>query len=520
MQLVTATEMRRLDERAMAEYGIPSIVLMENAGAAVARACLPMLGGMGGGQQKVLILCGKGNNGGDGFVAARHLMNAGVEVKLFLLAQERDVKGDALTNLTIFQRIGGKIYSLMDTKDINALRMALLSTHLVIDAIYGTGFTGELPALIARAVTMVREAALPVLAVDVPTGLHADTGHCSTVSVAATRTVTFGLPKLGLVLEPGATLAGDLVVADISLPRDLLAKTHIPRQLLTAKGVAAGLPERKASAHKGNFGHLLLVGGKVGMAGALALSVAGALRSGVGKLTAAMPEAIVPLVAPLAPEAMTWPLPSSDGSIHGVALRAGDYRDFTALVVGPGLGRHQGGGEVLQTLFEATNCPVVVDADGLFALAGSIELLAAAQGPVVLTPHLGEMARLTGMTVEAVAANRVNVALQAAREWGSIVVLKGARTVIASPDGQLCVNTTGNAGMATGGSGDVLAGIIGALLAQGVEPLAAAALGVFVHGLAGDRAAGSTGQLAMKAGDLVTHLADAWQQIGEEKQVS
>lgn len=512
MRLVTAAEMRRFDERATEEYGIPSLILMENAGIQVGREVSRLLpGGIRG--KKVLVLCGKGNNGGDGLVVARHLANGGAEVKVFLLAQERDVKGDALTNLTIYQRMGGKIYSLTDQKDLNALRMALLSTDIVVDAIYGTGFSGTVPSLIAKAMEMINEAAIPTVAVDLPSGLEADTGRILSAYLKASVTVTLGLPKIGMVLEPGVSIVGELAVADISLPREMLENTIIPRILLTEELGRTWLGKRHPTAHKGTFGHLLVTGGKEGMAGAIVLCAAGALRSGVGLVTMAVPETIYPLVVPQVSEAMTWPLPAALGSLNGASLQGRELDAFTAMVVGPGLGRHQGSVEFLQSCLEASNCPVVLDADALFALNSNIDLLAVARGPVVLTPHPGEMARLIGLSVEAVEADRVGIALRYAREWGCIIVLKGARTLVAAPDGHLFVNPTGNPGMATGGSGDVLAGIIGSLLAQGMDAVHAAGLGVYVHGLAGDLASRQLSQTAMKSGDIISFLPEAWNRL-------
>ncbi|MBC9783649.1 NAD(P)H-hydrate dehydratase [Heliobacterium chlorum] len=512
MRLVTAAEMGRLDARATEEYGIPSLILMENAGIQVAREVSRLLAGNIDGK-RVLILCGKGNNGGDGFVAARHLINNGAEVILFLLASERDIKSDALTNLTIYQRMGGKVYSFQDPKDLNALRLALLSASVVVDAIYGTGFRGDVPELIAKAMTMINESALPVLAVDLPSGLEADTGKIPSVCLQAKVTVTLGLPKVGLVVEPGASAAGEVVVVDISIPGEMIANTRISRALLTGELCRNWLKRRPAMAHKGHFGHLLFAGGQTGMAGAAVLAVSGALRSGVGLVTAAIPESIYPLIVPQVPEAMTWPLPSVDGALTGDSLQEKDCSPFSAAVIGPGMGRRPESADFLLALLEAVKGPVVLDADALFALAGHIELLAAAQGPVILTPHPGEMARLTGLSTAEVEKDRIEVAARYAKEWGCVIVLKGSRTVIATPEGGLYINSTGNPGMATGGSGDVLAGVIGALAAQGVDAVHAAALGAYVHGLAGDLAARRYGQGAMKAGDIVDFLPEGWTQL-------
>ncbi|QGG49112.1 NAD(P)H-hydrate dehydratase [Heliorestis convoluta] len=515
MRVVTAAEMNRMDQRATEEYGIPSLLLMENAGIEVAKQVTKLLGGTCEGKS-ILILCGKGSNGGDGFVVARHLLNKGADVKLFLLAPERDVRGDALTNLTIYKRMGGKIYALMDQKDLNALRMGLLSTHLVVDAIYGTGFSGTVPKLITRAIEMLNELALPTLAVDVPSGLEVNTGKISNICLKATMTVTFGLPKLGLLLEPGASVAGKLVVVDISIPRDLLDNPLLTRRLLTSKVCKSWLRQRDPEAHKGNFGHLLIMGGSNGMAGAITLTVQGALRSGTGKTTVAVPEGIASYVIPQVSEAMSLSLSAPQGRLEASALEGKSFDSFTSFVVGPGLGRYGEAALFLQEFLEKTKGPVVIDADALMALEGNIESLAAAQGPLVLTPHPGEMARLTGLTIEEIQQNRLQVVTHFAKDWGVTIALKGARTLIATAEGELFINPTGNPGMATAGSGDVLAGVLGSLLAQGYSPAQGAALAVYVHGLAGDIAVELYGHKAMKAGDIVASLPAAWKRIEED----
>ncbi|KAB2951834.1 NAD(P)H-hydrate dehydratase [Heliorestis acidaminivorans] len=512
MRIVTAAEMNRIDDRATEEYAIPPLLLMENAGLQVVREVTSLLGDSCRGR-RVLILCGKGNNGGDGFVVARHLLNHGAEVKLFLLAPERDIRGSALTNLTIYKRIGGKIYSLMDHKDLNALRMALLSTDLIVDAIYGTGFTGVVPPLTAKAMEMLNELSLPTVAVDVPSGLEVDTGKIKSQCLEATVTVTFGLPKLGLLIEPGATVAGKLVVADISLPKELIDNPLLMRRLLTKELCKTWTVKREATAHKGDFGHLLIIGGTEGMAGAIALTVKGALRAGTGRTTVAVPEKIAPFVIPQVPESMSWSLPAPNGRLEKSSLQDKVFDNFDSLVIGPGLGRYEESADFLEAIFERTRAPIVLDADALFALEDNIELLAAAQGPLILTPHPGEMARLTGLTVEEVQKERLQVVSHYAKDWGVTVVLKGARTLVATPDGDLLVNSSGNPGMATAGSGDILAGIAGSLLAQGKNPLESAALAVYVHGLAGDIAAQRFGDIAMKAGDIIDCLPQAWNLI-------
>ncbi|MGB9920279.1 MAG: NAD(P)H-hydrate dehydratase [Moorellales bacterium] len=507
MKLVTAEEMGRLDRLTASQYGLPTLILMENAGLRVLEVIRSHFGGELRGR-RILIFSGRGNNGGDGLVVGRHLLNAGSEVKVFLLARPEEVRGDAAVNLAVYQKMGGKLFPVLEEKDLQKVDVALLYADLAVDAIYGTGFRGAASGLAGRVIEMLGQSRVPVVAVDLPSGLEADTGRVNGPCIRATYTVTFGLPKLGLYLYPGAAYVGRLVVADIGIPKTLVASEPLNRELVTADWVRERLRPRAAWAHKGDYGHVLVVGGSPGLTGAVVMAAEGALRSGAGLVTAAVPAALHPVLEEKTLEVMTRPLPAGEVLEGGETLAVIEEfsRRCQVVALGPGLGRHPGTKSLVQQLLPRLRCPLVLDADGLNALVGHLEVLRELRVPAVLTPHPGEMARLLQTTSARVQEDRIGTAEGAAREWGVTVVLKGARTVVASPAGTTYVIPTGNPGMATGGSGDVLTGIIAGLIAQGMPAEEAAAAGAYLHGAAGDAAAKDRGQRALVAGDLLSYL--------------
>ncbi len=523
MKLATASEIRELDKLAATKYGISGLVLMEIAGLRVVEAVREQCGGHVSGR-RILIFAGKGNNGGDALVAARHLINAGAEVKVFLLGKGEEIRGDARANYLILERMGARVYPVLGDKDCQRVDIATLNADLLVDGIYGTGFKGAAMHHVARVIQQINQSGKPVIAIDLPSGLEADSGKVHGPCVRAAVTVTMGLPKPGLYLEPGRSYAGRVVVADISFPAALVEGQYLKGNLITPGMCRGLLPARQPAAHKGSFGHVLVVGGSASMPGAPLLAGRGALRSGAGLVTAGIPRNCHQLVAGRFPEIMTWPLPDNQAGVL-TAGAAGTILSEAArwdvLACGMGLGQHQEGAEMVTALMEGWTKPVVLDADALNLLAPNPFVLANARGPVVITPHPGEMARLMGTTPARVQEDRLNAAREAAGRWQVTVVLKGAGTVVACPDGQFYVNTTGNPGMATAGSGDVLAGVIAGLMAQGLSPTAAAVLGVFSHGLAGDLAARTVGMRGMVAGDIAELVAQAmvelenWAEGGE-----
>jgi len=510
MKLVTTEQMRSLDRAAIEDYGIPGVVLMENAGRAVAEAAAQMLDDSG----RVVVVCGRGNNGGDGFVAARHLSNQSVAVEIYLLAAIDDLEGDAATNCHIAQQMSLPIF---ENPDQATLEAAVNSADLVIDAILGTGISGEVRGAAREAIEAINQSTAPVVAVDIPSGISGDTGQVMGVAVRADCTLTFGLPKVGHYCYPGRDHCGEIELVDISLPAALVAAADLPTNLTTTQDVAAMLPPRWADMHKGEAGRLLIVAGSPGMTGAVAMAGLAAVRSGAGLVTVGIPESLNDILEVKCTEVMTLPLPETvQGSLDQEAMD--EILEFAegcdAVALGPGLSQVPETAELARQLIERISVPLVVDADGLNACAGASEALQSRKTPTVITPHPGELSRITGQSIADIQQDRVSAARQAAHDLQCIVVLKGAGTVTANPDGQVWVNPTGNAGMASGGVGDVLTGVIGGLLAGGGDAMKAAISAVYCHGLAGDLAEDYCGQRALIASDLLVQLPAAFEAVG------
>ncbi|HSE05428.1 MAG TPA: NAD(P)H-hydrate dehydratase [Methylomirabilota bacterium] len=508
LPVFTAAEMRALDARAIRDLGIPGPRLMDNAGSAAAAAIARHLAPIRG--KSVVIVCGKGNNGGDGFVVARRLRARGAAVRVYLVASRAEIRGDAAIALG---RWRGRVEEIREEGDLGALARALGRADAVVDALLGTGLTGGARGLIAAAIALINRecAGVPVVALDLPSGLSADQGALLGPTIQATRTVTFAGLKRSLLLHPAAACAGVVEVAGIGVPAEA-ARQGVSTWRLEAADVRPAFPPREADAHKGRFGHLLVVAGSLGKTGAAMLAGRAALRAGAGLCTVAAPESEQPIIAAHAPEYMTEALPET--AARSLSLKARDRllelaRRMDAVALGPGLSLDPEAQELARTLIRDIERPMVVDADALSALAGHLDLLRGAAGPRALTPHPGEMARMLGLAVAAVQADRLEITRRVSRDHAVALALKGAGTVVGGPDGHVAINPTGNPGMAKGGSGDVLTGIVGALLARGVEATAALRAGCYVHGLAGDLAAARTGEIAMIASDIIEALPAA-----------
>lgn len=503
IEVLTADEMREADRRAIDVFGVSSLTLMENAGASVAQVIRQRWD-----RPRVTVLCGKGNNGGDGLVTARHL--ADLSPKVFLASERSALSKDSAINAARLDSCNVPIIEVASTEEWAHLSSTALECDVVVDGLLGTGFNGSVHGLIGAMVSDLAEAKAPrkVVAVDIPSGVS-DSGAVDGPAVLASVTITFARPKRAHVFPPGSRQVGELVVADIGIPAIAMRSEGAGLFLIERTDLAAAWPPRGADAHKGEFGHLLVLGGSLGKTGAAVLSALGALRSGAGLVTVATASSCVATIAASMPEIMTEALEGAEGlgaiaegSLHA-ALALGDDRD--AVVLGPGCGRGESTSAFIRQFLNSSMRSIVVDADALFAL-GALPHGAGEPRSWVLTPHPGEAGRLLGATAALVESQRLEAVREMARRSGAVTVLKGERTLVADPQGRCAVNPTGNPGMAKGGSGDVLSGVIGALLARGCEPWTAAIAGVHAHGLAGDRATQARGEEGVLASEIASEI--------------
>jgi hydroxyethylthiazole kinase-like uncharacterized protein yjeF len=511
MIIVTAAEMREIDRATSQRFGVPSLTLMENAGSAVAEFVVARYSSA----ERIGVICGKGNNGGDGFVAARKLKAAGREVRVMLLAEPAELRGDAAE---MFARlpVAPVIVRNGDRLEQEQAR-AVFESEVVLDAILGTGFKPPVSGLYAEAIRLLNASPALVVAVDIPSGADADVMGEQTGTVArADAVVTFTAPRPAHIF--GRLTDGPTLIAPIGSPDEAIVSS-LQLNLITPREIAPLVGPRPLAANKGNFGHVLVIGGSVGKGGSVAMAGMAALRSGAGLSTVATPKSALATVAGFHPEVMTEPLDETDAGT--ISTRAGERMDalikaMTVLAVGPGISRNPETSDFVRSLVVKCKTPIVLDADGLNAFEGRAGELNGKGRTLVITPHPGEMARLTGSTVAAVQRDRIYVARTFAREHELIVVLKGHRTLIAQPDGTVWVNTTGNPGMATGGTGDILTGMVSGMIAQNRERIVEAVIAaVHLHGLAGDVARESVGEHSMVATDLVKALPEAFRRVRE-----
>ncbi len=513
MKIVTAAEMRTIDQVTSEGFGVPSLSLMESAGTAVADFVLARYPQA----HRIGIVCGKGNNGGDGFVAARKLRRAGRQVEVLLLADPSEIRGDAAA---MFLKMGAPPVLARDVDELKAdAAKSVLNAEVLIDAILGTGFRPPVGGLYADAITVLNSACVPIVAVDIPSGADAGAfAPATSFKCRADGVVTFTAPRPAHVFA-GLTL-GDTVVAPIGSPEEAIA-SELGLEVITPHEFAEFVALREPEGHKGTYGHALVIGGSFGKAGAAAMAGIAALRVGAGLSTTATPRSVLPMVAGFEASLMTEPLPETDdGTISPAALEYGRLDAIVAgkqvIALGPGISRQNETVQLVRAVVARYDAPTVIDADGLNAFEGCPELLDGRRRPLVLTPHPGEMSRLTGLSAKQIQQERITVAREFASQHHCIVVLKGHRTLAALPDGKVWVNCTGNPGMAAGGTGDVLTGMIAGLIAQAHSMSAPDALlravlaGVYLHGLAGDICAERLGQHSLIATDLLTALPEAF----------
>lgn len=508
MLLVTANEMQEMDQTTIHSFGIPGLVLMENAGRGATKALLSKINAMD--IKKIAVLAGRGNNGGDGFVMARYLLEKGYRVTAFLLAPKEAVKGDAQINLQLFEKLcdrssASSLVEIRTDAELKANRSRLLHHDLFIDAVLGTGLNADLRGLIRESVELMNSSGKPVFSVDIPSGLNADTGKPMGTAVKAFATATFAFAKAGHILYPGNLHTGELSIIDIGIPKFIAHEKNIQLSLIEQDEIAALFPPREFNSHKGSYGHLLVIAGSTGKTGAAALCTDAAMRCGTGLVTLGVPESLNPVLEGLVLEPMTHPLPENEPgflSENCLADILSLLKGKQALALGPGLGTREGTAKLVQKLVEQSPVPLVLDADAVNCLADDPDILKRKTVPAILTPHPGEMARLCRVSTRDVQADRLGLARKFASEWDVILVLKGAQTVIALPDGKAFINPTGNPGMASGGMGDVLTGMVAGFLAQGFSPEAASLAGVYIHGLCADVLSKQKGAFGFLARDM------------------
>jgi len=514
MKFVTSETMRAIDSECIDNLGIPGLKLMENAGVGSVRFIEHELGPQKG--KVVTVVCGKGNNGGDGFVIARELRRLGASVSVYLVGHRDDVSGDARTNLG---RLGlESVVELSDGRSIAGFVEVMTKSDFIVDAVFGTGFNGVPRGLSGTVIGQMNSCGRPILAVDVPSGLNATTGIAEGECVNAAWTCTMGLSKRGFYIDHGRACVGKLHVVDIGVPRKAIETVGVRDNALTMRDAAELLPARPFDGHKGTFGTVVVIAGSVGYTGAAALTAASALRTGAGLVYLGVPSSLNDIMETKLTEVITRPLAETAArSLSPESLP--DIRELLAnadvLALGPGISGDQETRSLVRSIVAEVSVPCVIDADGLNALTPESIGQRTDDAPVILTPHPGEMARLAGCSVRDVLADREGVARATAASARATVVLKGVGSIVAAPSGELYMNPTGNSGLASGGTGDVLTGIIAAFLGRGVEPTRAAALGVYVHGLAGDLAAEALGEAGMIAGDVLDHVPYALMELGE-----
>lgn len=516
MYLLTAQEMREMDRQTIEIFGLPGRILMENAGRGAFRVLMESFPDISG--KKVAVIAGRGNNGGDGFVIARYLAQHGIFVTVYLLADANLLQGDAADNFSLLGALNIPVMELPDAQTFDRAAKEMAHHHVFVDAILGTGLKATVKGYFRSVIDFINSLERPVFAVDIASGLHTDIGQPGGTCIQATVTATFAYPKIGHIVWPGAKYTGRLHVIDIGIPPHI-AQAVSPRQhLLTEAFVRKMLQPRPWDMHKGGTGHVLVVAGSVGKTGAAAMSALSALRTGAGLVTLGVPASLNPVVEPQALEVMTIPLPEittgilGDSSYEPILNFLSDKR---CLAIGPGIGTAPETRRLVLRLVETSPIPMVIDADGLNCLSDHAEILLSRKSDIILTPHPGEMARLTGQSVKEIQADRIGFARRFAEKFKVHVVLKGARTVIAQPDGHVHVNLTGNPGMASAGMGDVLTGMIAGWISQGYTPSAAAHMAVYLHGAAADHLVEAKGPFGYIASDVMAEIPAAIKQLAQ-----
>ncbi|MBP7792929.1 MAG: NAD(P)H-hydrate dehydratase [Candidatus Goldbacteria bacterium] len=506
MYLVTATEMKEIDKLTTEKYGMPPSILMENAGANAVSAILNETGSIV--FKKVYVFCGDGNNGGDGFVIARHLKSEGAFVRIIFCGDEKKLSDESMLNYKIAKNYGIDVCGVSSLKDVEKITDDIITSDIIVDAFIGTGLKSEVKDFTARIITFINNLAKYTVAVDVPSGIDSDTGNVMGVAVRANLTVTFGLPKIGISIYPGLEYVGKLIVADINFPPQLLL---IPRKniLITPEIIFPLLPYRHPNANKGHFGPVLIIGGSRGMGGAVALAAKAALKTGAGVVTAAVPGSLHDSIKSSSDEVIVAPLKETDDGF----ITPDNFERIIELsekakiiVIGPGIGRKKETQSLVLKLIQKLDKPLIIDADGINAISEDKKCLKNIKKDVIITPHLGEMSRLTGIAIEEIIKDKIKVIKDFVKEYKINVLLKDGRSIVGDADGNIYVNTTGNSGMATPGAGDVLSGIIAAFAAHNISLQQAGIVGNYVHGMSGDLLLNEISGEGITANDIINKI--------------
>ena len=515
MLLVTANQMQDMDKKTIESFGIPGLVLMENAGRGAVDFLLKKFKNIKA--KKIAVIAGRGNNGGDGFVIARYLMEKGMVVNTFLLSPQKKVEGDAKANMDLLQKLCDRshtcsIIEIPDVDTLKELKSHILHHDLFIDAILGTGLNSDVRGFFKDAIELINSSQQPVFSVDIPSGLHSDTGQPLGIAVKANATATFAFAKAGQLLYPGNGYTGDLKIIDIGIPKFIAQEKNIKLSLIEKKDIAACFKPRNFQNHKGRYGHLLVVAGSTGKTGAASLCANAAMRCGTGLVTVGVAKSLNKSIEPQVIESMTHPLPEkekgilSDNCFDEIQTL---LKGKQALALGPGLGTKKGTKKLVHKLIERSDVPLIIDADAINCIAENLNILKKKKAPAILTPHPGEMARLCDMTTLDIQADRIGIASQFAKTHDVILILKGAQTVVSLPDGRSFICPTGNPGMASGGMGDVLTGMIAGLCAQGFTLKDASLAGVYIHGMCADILAEDIGAFGFVATDIIQMIPKA-----------
>jgi hydroxyethylthiazole kinase-like uncharacterized protein yjeF len=515
MKILTAKQMQQVDKKAINKIGIIGPILMENAGIQITNEIVKKFPDIQ--DEKVVIVAGKGNNGGDGFVVARHLYNRGCRPVVLLLAAKKDLKGDAALNAGIADKVGIAIKEITSSRQWDAQKKLLSKATLLVDAIFGTGLTQPARGIYATVIQDINKSKAFKVAVDIPSGLSSDTFSIIGPCVRVDLTITLAAAKVAHVFPPAEDCVGELKIGDIGVPPFLFEDEEFKLEMVQMERIRPYFERRKRDTHKGTYGHLLILSGSLGKTGAAAMAGKAALKMGAGLVTAGVPKSCLPIVARSVMELMTEPLPETDKgtlSVEALPEILRLLKDKDAMMLGPGISTHESTAELVLALLPRIKVPVVLDADALNILASKPDILKSMSDPVVVTPHPGEFARLTGLSTKEVLDRRLELVPRFAKKFGVYVVLKGYRTLTSTPEGKTFINPTGNPGMATAGSGDVLSGMIASMIIQEKNILDAILTAVYIHGLSGDIGAVRLGEKALTAGNMITYLPAAMKSLG------